>query len=188
MNTEKLEKAVAMATSAHARQWRDGESALPYISHPMDVMNRLRYVGGVTDADLLAAGVLHDVLEETTLSAEEIEAELGERVRDLVQSVTRREPSEEETAGLTKQEIWDLRSSILLAEIAEMDAESHLIKLADRASNMQAALVTRPLPKLKRYQSQTTKMLKLIPREVNEALWYAVMALNKLAAKRLCDA
>lgn len=178
-----IEHALSLAVQAHLGQWRDGAAPLPYIAHPVDVMNRLRYVGNVQDEAILAAGVLHDTLEETALSPAEVEQMCGLQVRRLVEWVTRREPTAEETLELSKDEIWALRSSILLDEIRTMPPEAHLIKLADRASNMQAALWVRKRSKLPRYVSQTTAILRIIPEELNPALWRSVSQLNRAAAK-----
>ena len=162
------------AVEAHSGQIRDGDSPLPYATHPVEVVANLRYVGKVVDDDILCAGFLHDVLEETSASQEEIERLFGRRVRELVVSVTRKEPTLKQTAGLDKEGIYALRSRMLLEEIEAMSPESQTIKLADRLSNIVGAHATKEGKKLKRYVEQTETLLRIIPRKVNPALWDAV--------------
>jgi len=169
-----LERAIGFAVHAHAGQFRDGDNALPYVTHPLDVLHKLRYVGLVTTESTLTAAVLHDVLEETAVSADEIRAEFGDDVAAVVLSVTRREPTEAETAGMNKDQVWQLRSDILLGEIAEMDLTARTIKLADRLSNLEEALRTRTGKKLARYLAQTERILEIVPRSVNAPLHRAI--------------
>lgn len=173
----RIERALKLAFKAHRGERRDGASPLPYITHPVDVTNRLRYVGGVVDEDVLCAAALHDTLEETDLKPEEIFDAFGEKVTDLVLEVTRVEP--ELPLGITEEEAWHLRSNALLAEIAQMSAPAQSIKLADRASNLAAALTTRKGEALRRYLRQSEWILERIPREVNPALWDSVSSLMK---------
>jgi guanosine-3',5'-bis(diphosphate) 3'-pyrophosphohydrolase len=167
---KKVDRAILFAAQAHAGQFRDGEDALPYIVHPIEVLTNLRVIGEVTDPKHLAAAVLHDVLEETTSTEEEIEKLFGKSVLKLVKEVTRREPTEEEVSGRSKDEIWALRSGMLLAEIAAMGKKAQAIKLADRLSNLTEAARTRKGKRLQRYLAQTEEMLAIIPRSVNPTL------------------
>ena len=170
----KLELAIEFALEAHGGDYRDGEAPLPYVTHPIEVMSLLRYVGGVMDEELLVIACLHDVLEESSLTRESISAQFGERVAVGVESLTRYEPTEEERAGLTEEQVWELRSSIMLSEIAEMSTEIQGVKLADRLANIRQAKVTRKPKKLARYRRQTEEILRLIPQSVNPKLWQAI--------------
>jgi (p)ppGpp synthase/HD superfamily hydrolase len=134
----------------------------------------MRYIGGVEDPELLAAAALHDVLETTPTKSADLQKRFGDRVADLVQQVTRSEPTLEEIAGLTDEQVWKLRHKRLMAEIAKMGAEAKQIKLADRSSNLTCALATRKGDKRERYLMQSAEMLKLIGREVSPALWDSV--------------
>lgn len=164
---------------AHEGQVRDGECPLPYITHPLDVLANLRYTGEVTDPDMLCTAVLHDVVEESGVSFDEIEERFGAGVRELVQELTRYEPTEEERAGLSKDEIWELRSQLLLDEIAKMSPRAQAIKLADRLSNLNEATRAKVGKKLDRYNRQTAKILKIIPKGCNPGLWEAVRRLHQ---------
>lgn len=169
-----LELAIEFAMSAHAGDFRDGAAPLPYVTHPVEVMSLLRYVGGVTDEDLLVVACLHDVVEESSCTIQSIESCFGPRVAAGVASLTRYEPTAEERTGLTEEQVWELRSSILIAEIGQMSEEIQTIKLADRLANIRQSKVTRKPKKLARYKRQTEEILRLIPKSVNPTLWQAV--------------
>lgn len=136
----------------------------------------MRYVGGVEDQDLLCAALLHDVLEESDLTEGTLASAFGAPIASLVTEVTRFEP---DTTGLTEEERYELRTQIFLEEIQKMSEKAHVIKLADRLSNLRQARATRPKKKLARYISQTKLILEIIPRSVNPALWDAVLAETK---------
>jgi guanosine-3',5'-bis(diphosphate) 3'-pyrophosphohydrolase len=169
-----LSKAILFAVQKHDGEYRDGEGGLPYSTHPVEVCTLLRYTGNVMDEDLLCAAALHDVLEETPTTAAEIEKEFGERISGLVSELTRIEPTAEQTEGMAKEEIWALRSGMLLDEISKMSPDAQQVKLADRLANLRQSKITRKGEKLKRYVRQTKKMLEIIPKSVNPALWRAI--------------
>lgn len=150
---------------------REGESPLPYITHPVDVVNILRYEGRVVDPDILAAGFLHDLLEETETHRDEIVERFGERVADLVVQLTRDEPNDEVRAALPEAELWELRNQLLLDGISRMSSDAHHVKLADRISNLRGARATREGQRLDRYVAQSRQILERIPREVSPILW-----------------
>ena len=172
----KLGTAIRFAAERHEGQWRDGESPMPYITHPVEVLLNLRHVGKVTDEAVLLAAILHDLLEETTTTLAELAELFGDRTAELVRQVTRDEPTEAEVAGLSKDEIYELRTARFLEEIKQMCPEAQMVKLADRLSNLREAKLTRSEKRLKRYQAQTERILEIIPESVNPALWRAVRA------------
>ena len=84
--TGRIEQAIALALRAHEGQVRKGDGQLPYVVHPVTVALILsRYTG---DEDTIIAGLLHDTLEDTLVTKEEVERGFGERVRDMVLDVT----------------------------------------------------------------------------------------------------
>lgn len=173
-----LHRAILFAAKRHRDQDRDGEAPPPYITHPIDVVVKLRYVGRIVGEDLLCAGALHDVVEECGVDPGKIGRRFGPRVETLVRQVTREEPSEEQARGMDRDALWTLRSEMLLAEIAQrMEPDAWRIKLADRLSNLQEALSSRTGEKRDRYVRQTRRILEIIPRETNPGLWDAVAAL-----------
>ena len=160
-----------LAAHLHRGQEREGGAPLPYFTHPMEVLLALRYEGGETDEDLLCAAALHDVIEESGTDLSEIESAVGRRAAGLVGELTRREPTAEETKGMTKDEIWRLRANMLLAEIREMSPDAQRVKLADRLANVREARRTKAGPKWDRYAWQTEEILKIVPRERCPGLW-----------------
>jgi (p)ppGpp synthase/HD superfamily hydrolase len=179
----RLHKAIRWAGKVHKNQDRDGDAALPYISHVLEVVSNLRFVGGVTDEDLLCVAALHDVLEMSDVPASKIESRFGERVRGLVEELTRHEPSAEDTMGMTDAQIWKLRSGILLDEIKKMSPDAQQVKLADRLSNTIGALRSKTGSKLERTLKQTEEILKIVPQKVNPGLWNAIREKVDEAAK-----
>lgn len=172
MGLTKLDDAVAFAVRAHSGQWRDGDVPLPYISHPLEVASALRYLGGVTDSDVLCAAVLHDTLEHTATEVGQLEMQFGPRVAALVVQMTRVEPSAQEIAGLEKEAIWLLRHERMMREIETvMSPEAQAIKLSDRLSNLRAALVLRKGKKLARYRWQSREILSRVPKSVCRPVW-----------------
>lgn len=176
MEYARLDAAILFAAKRHSGQRRDGTWGLPYITHPIEVLTGLRHVGEITDETMLCAAVLHDLIEETKTKPSEIRTRFGEEVSRLVVELTRREPSSEETEGLNKDQVWSLRSGILLAEIAKMGSQAQAIKLADRLANVHDARHSKESTKYSRYLVQTREILEIIPREVNPALWNAIQA------------
>ena len=169
-----VHRALKRAVKAHRKQDRDGEAALPYATHPVDVLNLLRYDAGVTDEELLAAALLHDVIEETDLALSDLQKEFGDRVSRIVRELTREEP---DRTGLGADEIWQVRTQAMLEEIDRMSDEAKLIKLADRASNLRSALLTRTGDALANYIRQSQLILDHIDRTVCPILWDRVQDL-----------
>ncbi len=87
-DTANLLKAIEFASRKHSTQRRKGEDASPYINHPITVTHLLADTGGVTDLVTLMAAVLHDTLEDTKTTGEELEAQFGRTVRELVEELT----------------------------------------------------------------------------------------------------
>lgn len=84
----RLLRAHSFAARQHAGQMRqDGRT--PYAAHPARVMTILAVVFGVRDVDLLAAAVLHDVIEDTTADRDDLAEQFGERVAELVAALSK---------------------------------------------------------------------------------------------------
>lgn len=171
MGSDRLQQAVLWACQQHFGQWRDGDPPIPYVCHPLEVLGILRYTGGVEDEDMLCTAVLHDVVEETDATVPEIRRLFGNSVAKLVEELTRREPTAKETAGMSKDQVWELRAGMLLHEIAEMGTKAKTVKLCDRISNLRESRFTRKGKKLDRYVFQTWRILDTIPRTVHPGLW-----------------
>ena len=81
-------KALQFATLKHRDQRRKGSKQRPYINHPIQVMEILWTTGGVRDTNTLVAALLHDTVEDTGVSPQEISELFGDDVRGLVMEVT----------------------------------------------------------------------------------------------------
>jgi guanosine-3',5'-bis(diphosphate) 3'-pyrophosphohydrolase len=116
--------ALLFAARAHRDQRRKGTGE-PYINHLIDVAALLASVGGVDDARVLCAAVLHDVIEDTHVTAAEVDAAFGPRVRELVEALT-------DDKQLPKAE----RKRLQIEHMRGAAREVRLIKLADHCSNV----------------------------------------------------
>ncbi len=168
---EELELTLEFVLEAHRGQLRDGDSPLPYLTHVVDVLNNLRYVGGISDPAILHAGLLHDVLEWSDVTETELLEKFGAEVTGLVLEVTRSEPNHEQIQSMDRGGISQLRSEMLLQEVTQMSAQAKCIKLADRLSNFRAALQVRTPKRMERYRAKTRAILDVIPNETNLGLW-----------------
>jgi guanosine-3',5'-bis(diphosphate) 3'-pyrophosphohydrolase len=119
-----LFKALSFAAYAHRAQTRKG-SGEPYVNHLIEVARLLAEVAHVDDVDVLRAAVLHDVVEDTDVSADEVERTFGARVRMLVEAVS-------DDNRLPKAE----RKRLQIEHMRHAPDEARLIKLADHCSNV----------------------------------------------------
>ncbi|MBM3285092.1 MAG: bifunctional (p)ppGpp synthetase/guanosine-3',5'-bis(diphosphate) 3'-pyrophosphohydrolase, partial [Candidatus Aminicenantes bacterium] len=122
-----LKKAYVFAGRAHKGQTR--RSGEPYLSHPLEVMNMLADMS--LDRTTLIAGMLHDVLEDTEITASELRENFGEEVADLVEGVTKISRVQETSPEVRQAETI---RKIILAMID--DLRIIFIKLADRIHNL----------------------------------------------------
>ena len=127
-----LDHAIDFATSAHADQKR--ASGEPYINHPIIVASKLISWG--MDIDSVLAGVLHDVVEDTTVSVDQIESLFGGDVAFIVEGVTKVTKASAEMADLANYlpQTKDNLSKLLIA--IGQDIRVIIIKLADRLHNL----------------------------------------------------
>src|SRR5215204_3255095 len=116
-----LLKALKFSAEKHRNQRRKDREASPYINHPIDVVELLMRVGGVTDNDVLVAAILHDTVEDTATLPEEVEEHFGGRVRSLVLEVT-------DDKRLAKEE----RKRRQVSEAPHKSMGAKQIKLADK--------------------------------------------------------
>ena len=122
-----LQNAYHFSETAHAGQFRD--SGEPYISHPLAVAGIL--AGWHLDSQALSAALLHDVVEDTTITKAQIQAEFGKSVAELVDGLSKLDKIEFETQEKAQAENF---RKMLLA--MARDVRVILIKLADRLHNM----------------------------------------------------
>ena len=123
--TEDIIRAISFASIKHKSQSRKGKKHIPYINHPIEVVRLLWEEGKVRDKSVLIAAILHDTIEDTHTTPEEIKETFGQEVLDLVLEVT-------DDKSLPKKERKKLQ--ILHAPNASKGAKQ--IKLADKCSNL----------------------------------------------------
>ena len=162
----RLEEAVAYAAAHHGDQRRP--TGAPYLQHLLEALEVLVRGAGVTDPEILCAAVLHDVVEDTDRTVDDVRAVFGPRVAALVGWVTIPEPGPgQDKAGVKVDYLRGLRH-------APWDAR--LVKLADRASNAQT-LDKLPEPRRREYYAQTVEyIVPLAAEEPWFAGWYAAWA------------
>ena len=120
-----LLKALAFAAHKHRDQRRKDPAASPYINHPIALANVLVSEGGVTDVEVLAAALLHDTVEDTATTSEELQALFGARIARIVEEVT-------DDKALPKAE----RKRLQVEHAAQLSPEAKLVKLADKICNL----------------------------------------------------
>jgi (p)ppGpp synthase/HD superfamily hydrolase len=156
-------RAVAFAAGEHGDQRRPGGA--PYTEHLLETLEVLVRGAGVTDADLLCAAVLHDVVEDTTCTLAAVAAGFGPRVAELVGWVTIPAPA----AGQDKAAVKEA----YLRGLRHAPRDAILVKLADRASNVQT-LRNLALARQCAYYAQTIEhVVPLAEGEPWFRYWYA---------------
>jgi (p)ppGpp synthase/HD superfamily hydrolase len=120
-----LLKASTFAARKHRDQRRKDAEASPYINHPIEVAEILARIGGVDDVTVLQAALLHDTVEDTQTSPDELEREFGSTVRKLVEEVT-------DDKTLPKLE----RKRLQIKHAPHLSPRAKLIKLADKICNV----------------------------------------------------
>lgn len=125
MNHQKLHEAICFAAVAHRNQLRKG-SETPYIAHPCEIMQILT-VAGCTET-LLIAGLLHDTIEDTTVTADDLREEFGEDVVALVCA-----------ASEDKKLSWEERKQHTITYLSsEAGLDDLMLACADKLSNLRS--------------------------------------------------
>ena len=128
-----LLKAIDFAAYRHRKQVRKGSQGVPYVSHPVAVAELIARVGRVTDIITLVAAILHDTIEDTETTAEEIAEHFGANVRDIVLELT-------DDKSLPKEE----RKRLQIVHAPKSSKRAKIVKLADKIVNVRD--VTRDPP------------------------------------------
>lgn len=124
-NLKNLLQAASFSAERHVYQKRKGERAEPYINHPLEVANLLANIGMVDDVDILIAAMLHDTIEDTETTAEELTERFGSRVTGFVLELT-------DDKSLPKA----VRKQKQIEHAPHLSPEAKQIKLADKISNI----------------------------------------------------
>jgi guanosine-3',5'-bis(diphosphate) 3'-pyrophosphohydrolase len=117
--------ALAFSADKHRLQRRKGAAASPYINHPIEVARVLAHEGGVRDIDVLVTAVLHDTIEDTATTADEIAARFGSDIAGLVMEVT-----DDKVLGSTE------RKKLQVERAALLSPRARLVRLADKLCNV----------------------------------------------------
>ena len=118
-------KALHFASIKHRDQRRKDVEASPYINHPIEVAEILARVGGVSDIVTLQGAILHDTIEDTQTTPEELENVFGPEVRRVVEEVT-------DNKQLPKAE----RKRLQIEHAPHLSASARQIKMGDKISNV----------------------------------------------------
>jgi (p)ppGpp synthase/HD superfamily hydrolase len=154
-----LRRVVEFAADYHGDQRRP--TGTPYLEHLLEALEVLVRGAGVTDPEVLSAAVLHDVVEDTACTRADLAAAFGARVAEFVSWVTIPPPG----PGQDKVSAKDA----YLRALPQAPHGAILVKLADRASNVQT-LRNLPLDKQRSYYAQTVRYI--VPLAATEP-WFA---------------
>lgn len=153
-----LNKAIHFAVDHHAGAVRKG-SGLPYILHPLETMQILNSMKA--DIPLLIAGVLHDTVEDTDATIEEITSLFGSDIGTLVNSHT-------EDKSLS----WKERKQHAIDSLAEADFRLKMLVLADKVSNLRSIVSD--------YKVLGDKLWESFSAPFEKQIWYYTSVQNAL--------
>ena len=130
LDTTLLDRAIVFAVRAHAGTERRGKG-FPYIVHPMEAVEIVATM--TRDQELLAAAVLHDTVEDTDTTVEQIRTEFGDRIASLVAS-----ESDIVVDGVSEEDSWHARKQAAIDRLSHASRDAKIVALGDKLSNMRA--------------------------------------------------
>lgn len=126
-------KAVAFAADKHRNQRRKDADASPYINHPIALAHVLANEGDIEDPIVICAAILHDTIEDTETTRDELEAAFGAQVTSIVLEVT-------DDKSLPR----DMRKQHQIDHAPHLSPQAKLVKLADKICNLRDIVNTPP--------------------------------------------
>ena len=126
-------KALAFAAHKHRDQRRKDKHASPYINHPIALANTLCNEAGITDIEAICGALLHDTVEDTETTPEELTDVFGSSICDIVMEVT-----DDKNLPKTK------RKRLQVQHARHVSDKAKLVKLADKISNLRDMVVCPP--------------------------------------------
>jgi guanosine-3',5'-bis(diphosphate) 3'-pyrophosphohydrolase len=126
-------KALVFAADKHRNQRRKDTDASPYINHPIALANILVNEGGITDINVLCGAILHDTIEDTETTKEELTQQFGEKITSIVLDVT-----DDKTLPKAERKLKQIEHA------SHASNEAKLVKLADKISNLRDILSSPP--------------------------------------------
>ncbi len=130
LDTQLLDRAIVFAVRAHAGTERRGKG-FPYIVHPLEAVEIVSTM--TPDQELLAAAALHDTVEDTDVTVEEIRREFGDRIASIVAS-----ESDTFEEGVSEEESWHSRKRAAIERLSKASRDAKIVALGDKLSNMRA--------------------------------------------------
>jgi GTP diphosphokinase / guanosine-3',5'-bis(diphosphate) 3'-diphosphatase len=154
--------AAAFAAQRHSAQRRKDVEASPYINHPLALAHLLASIGGVTDPMVLKAALLHDTLEDTETTYDELVEHFGEQVASVVAEVT-------DDKSLPKAR----RKELQIEHAPHKSSAAALVKLADKTCNLRDVASSPPadwpIERRREYFDWARRVVDALP-AVNPAL------------------
>jgi guanosine-3',5'-bis(diphosphate) 3'-pyrophosphohydrolase len=130
---DRILAAAAFAADKHRMQRRKDAESSPYINHPLALAHILSREGKISDPDILCAALLHDTVEDTETTLDELERAFGAEVASIVAEVTN-------DSSLPKAE----QKRLQVAKAASKSRGAKLVKLADKIANLRDIAATPP--------------------------------------------
>ena len=130
LDTSFVDKALVFAIKAHAGTERRGKG-FPYIIHPMEAVSIVSTI--TSDPELLAAAALHDTVEDTDVTVEQIQAEFGDRVAHIVAM-----ESDKGVENKSEKASWHERKQGAINRLAQSTRDVKIVAMGDKLSNMRA--------------------------------------------------
>ena len=130
LDTSLLDRAIIFAVNAHAGTERRGKG-FPYIVHPMEAVEIVATM--TSDQEMLAAAALHDTVEDTDVTVDQLREEFGDRIASLVAS-----ESDTFQDGVSEEDSWHDRKRAAINRLAAASHDAKIVALGDKLSNMRA--------------------------------------------------
>lgn len=130
LDTALVDKAIKFAVDAHSNTERRGKG-FPYVIHVLEAMEIVATM--TKDPELLAAAALHDTVEDTDVTVEQIKSGFGDRVAALVKA-----ESDEIDSSVSEADSWRSRKQAAIERLSSASRDAKMVALGDKLSNMRA--------------------------------------------------
>lgn len=130
LDTSLLDRAIMFAVKAHAGTERRGKG-FPYIVHPLEAVSIVATI--TSDQEILAAAALHDTVEDTDVTVDQIRSEFGDRVASLVSTET-----DVVFDNRSEEDSWHDRKQAAIDRLAAVSRDAKIVAIGDKLSNMRA--------------------------------------------------
>lgn len=134
LDTELLDRAIVFAVQAHHNSERRGKG-FPYIVHPLEAVEIVATI--TPDQELLAAAALHDTVEDTEVTVEQLREAFGDRIANLVHAESDQIDGELFN-GENEEDTWHARKQAAIDRLAKASHDAKIVAMGDKLSNMRA--------------------------------------------------